>query len=84
MSASERRLRRTGWHPEIEGREEFVRDNAASLLKQRDMTAGRLRNRIRQLEQGNQEYRRIIRALRDCFNIDNDQYSNAVRVRRAS
>ena len=49
-STDERRRRRDGWRPELDGRAEFVRENAASLLGQRDEQIVRMRQVIRMLE----------------------------------
>lgn len=64
MSASERRKRRSGWRPTIEGREEFVRDNAVSLLAEKDAQIGQLRERIRKLETSRRDLRTLLAAKR--------------------
>ena len=63
LSWRERKARLDGL-VKLEGREDFVRENAMSLLRQRDEKLLRMQRRIAQLEQSNKTYRQQLTELR--------------------
>ena len=58
LTKAERQARAAGWRPVLEGREDFIRDNAVSLVLERDATIARMRSEITKLTRKWQAFKR--------------------------
>ena len=65
----ERAKRQAGWRPDIPGRAEFLRDNAPSLIAERDAKIARLRKRIVELERMVRRARRPARPAPSTLSV---------------